>query len=140
MLPFLGDVALLGQAVVGDAFGPCPVAFVLGPLMILVLIRYQEHLSVVLLEHLGNAWGHWQAAFKFVPAASALVLRSAQKQFLRDCRAVVIASSVGQLLKERPLHGLGLFILPISSGLWSVLPRWIHDRLHHLFQIVFPVV
>ena len=48
----------------------------------MLFIRHQEHLSVMLLEHLGDTRGHWQAGVKFVPATGTLVLRSAQELLL----------------------------------------------------------
>ena len=80
-MPFLLDLALLRQVVLGKWVFLDTYIFYSGPLS-LFLIRRQEHLSVMLLEHLGDSRGHWQAGV-IVTTTCALVLRRAKELLLR---------------------------------------------------------
>ena len=80
-MPFLLDLALLRQVVLSKWVVLDTYIFNSGPLT-LFLIRRQEHLSVMLLEHLGDSRGNWQAGV-IVTATCALVLRRAKELLLR---------------------------------------------------------
>ena len=79
-MPFLRDLDLLRQVALGKRVVLDTYVLGTGPLTLL-LIRHQEQISVMLLEHLSNSRGNWQAGVKFELATCALVLRRA-KEFL----------------------------------------------------------